>query len=257
MTQIVRYYTPTGVHTGLVDGDTIHTLQGDLFSGLPLIHGPAIMPLAEARLAPPVRPSKIVCVGRNYAAHAAEHHAEIPSEPMLFLKPPSALIGPGDAIQIPQSVGRVEHESELAVVIGRRARRVARQDALACVLGYTCANDVSARELQKKDGQWGRAKGLDTFLPLGPWIVTGLDPADLAVRCAVNGAARQVGRTSQMVFDVPFLIEFIARYMTLEPGDVILTGTPSGVAPLADGDVVRVEVEGVGALENPVRVLAE
>ena len=171
---------------------------------------------------------------------------------MIFLKPPSALIGHGAPIKLPPGIGRVDHEAELAVIIGRRARRVRREDALAYVLGYTCANDVSARDFQKKDGQWGRAKGFDTFCPLGPVIATDLDPARLAVRAALNGELRQNGNTADMVFDVPFLIAFISAVMTLEPGDVILTGTPEGVSAIAPGDVVEITVEGVGTLRNPV-----
>jgi 2-keto-4-pentenoate hydratase/2-oxohepta-3-ene-1,7-dioic acid hydratase in catechol pathway len=200
-----------------------------------------------------VRPSKIVCIGRNYVAHAAERQVDVPDEPLIFLKPPSALIGHGAPIEFAADVGRVDHEAELAVIIRSQARRVSRENALGHVLGYTCANDVSARDYQKKDGQWTRAKGFDTFCPLGPWINTDLDPSDLAVRCLVNGELRQDGRTSQMVFGVPALISFVSHVMTLEPGDVILTGTPAGVSQLFDGDMVSVEIEGIGALRNPVR----
>ncbi len=254
MTRLVRIQTPQGPRSGIVRENTIYACA-DPFAEV-LQAGEALMPLDEASLLPPVRPSKIVCVGRNYAAHAAEHGADVPSEPMLFLKPPSALVGAGAAIELPPSSTQVEHEVELAVVIGRRARRVPEETALDYVLGYTCANDVSARDFQRKDGQWGRAKGFDTFCPLGPWVVTGLDPADLALRAWVNEELRQESRTSRMVFDVPTLIAFISAIMTLEPGDVILTGTPEGVGPLHDGDTVRVEVKGVGVLSNPVRARA-
>lgn len=254
MPQIVRYATPDGPRYGAIVDATVHALTREaLFGPEPPLPGAAVMPLAEATLLPPVQPGKIVCVGRNYAAHAAEHQAEVPDEPMLFLKPPSALIGPGAAIELPQGVGRVDHEAELAVVIGKRARRVSVPDALGYVLGYTCANDVSARDYQRKDGQWGRAKGFDTFCPLGPSITTGLDPADLAIRATVNGDVKQESRTSNMVFNVPALIAFISDIMTLEPGDIILTGTPAGVSPLTPGDTVRIEIEGIGVLENPVR----
>jgi 2-keto-4-pentenoate hydratase/2-oxohepta-3-ene-1,7-dioic acid hydratase in catechol pathway len=231
----------------------IYPLPGDIFAELHILPGTAGTLLANVELLPPVQPSKIVCVGRNYAAHAAEHNAEVPSEPMTFLKPPSALIGPGVAIELPANAGRIDHEAELVIVIGRRIRHATRENALDAVLGYTCANDVSARDYQKKDGQWGRAKGFDTFCPLGPWIVTDLDPSDLAIRCTVNDAVQQDSRTSNMVFDVPALITFISSVMTLEPGDIILTGTPAGVSPLSSGDVVRVEIEGIGTLENPIR----
>lgn len=253
MAHLVSYNTPNGPQRGLLVSDIIHALPGDdIFADATSTPGAAIMPLSDAELLPPIRPGKIVCVGRNYAAHAAEHNAPVPQEPMIFLKAPSALLAPGAAIEIPAGIGRVDHEVELAVVIGRRARDVGKDDALDHVLGYTCANDVSARDLQNRDGQWGRAKGFDTFCPLGPWIVTGLNPADLAVRAWVNGDLRQDSRTSTMMFNVPALIEFISHVMTLEPGDVILTGTPAGVSPLQPGDTVRVEVEGIGALENPV-----
>jgi len=252
----VSYATPSGPAYGLVIDGVIHAWAGDPFTAPDVPPGPALDLPEAPRLLPPVRPSKIVCVGRNYAAHAAEHHAEVPAEPMLFFKPPSALIGSGAPIQLPPGAGRVEHEAELAVVIGRAARRVPREEALGVVLGYTCANDVSARDYQQKDGQWGRAKGFDTFCPLGPWIVSGLDPSARAIRCLVNGEVRQASHTGDMVFDVPALIAFISQIMTLQPGDVILTGTPSGVSPLYPGDVVRVEIEGIGALENPVEALA-
>lgn len=252
MTHIARFLTPAGPAFGLVEGEIAYALAGDPFTG-PLQPGERLGAVESLRPLPPVQPSKIVCVGRNYAAHAAEHSAPVPEEPMLFLKPPSALVGYGDPIVIPQGIGRVEHEAELAVIIGRTAQRVPQHDALSYVLGYTCANDVSARDFQKKDGQWGRAKGFDTFCPLGPWIVTDLDPRDVEVGCRVNGEQRQRARTSEMVFDVPALIAFISRVMTLLPGDVILTGTPAGVGPLADGDTVEVEIEGIGVLRNPVR----
>jgi 2-keto-4-pentenoate hydratase/2-oxohepta-3-ene-1,7-dioic acid hydratase in catechol pathway len=201
----------------------------------------------------PCEPSKIIAVGRNYAAHAAEHDAQVPTEPLLFLKPPSAVIGPGAAILYPEHLScRVEHEAELAVVIGCQACRVAVEQAHTVVLGYTCANDVTARDLQRRDGQWTRGKGFDTFCPLGPWIVTGLDIADLAISCRVNGVLRQAGQTGSMIFPVTELIAYISAVMTLEAGDVILTGTPAGVGPLLPGDRVTVEIEGIGTLENEV-----
>ncbi len=210
-------------------------------------------PLEEVRLLAPVTPSKIVCVGRNYAAHAAEHGAEVPTTPLIFLKPPSAVIGPGEAIVLPPQSQQVEHEAELAVVIGRRARWVRADQAWEVVWGYTVANDVTARDLQRRDGQWTRAKGFDTFAPLGPWVDTDFDPTDAAVMARVNGEERQLGFTREMVFPIPQLIAYITSVMTLLPGDVILTGTPAGVGPLRPGDVVEVEVEGLGVLRNPVR----
>jgi 2-keto-4-pentenoate hydratase/2-oxohepta-3-ene-1,7-dioic acid hydratase in catechol pathway len=191
-------------------------------------------------------------VGRNYSSHAAEHGAEVPAEPLIFLKPPSAVIGPGAPIVLPAQSARVEHEAELAAVIGRRGRRIPREQGLEYVLGYTCGNDVTARDLQRSDGQWTRAKGFDTFCPLGPWIETELDPAAVEVTSRVNGVLRQQGNSGRMVLDIPTLISYVSHVMTLEPGDVILTGTPAGVGPLLAGDVVEVEVEGVGVLANPV-----
>lgn len=238
---------------GLVEGEWVFAMTGSPFSEWR--RGEALGPLAGLRLLPPAAPSKILCVGRNYPAHAAEHQAKVPAEPLLFLKPPSSVIGPGDPIVLTPLSEQVEHEAELAVVIGRRCRNVTPEEAWGCVLGVTCANDVTARDLQRRDGQWTRAKGFDTFCPLGPWLVAGLtaqDVADLEVVCRVNGAVRQRGRTSEMVFSPARLIAYTAAVMTLEPGDVLLTGTPAGVGPLAPGDEVEVEVEGVGVLRNPV-----
>jgi len=216
----------------------------------------ATLPLEAVRLLPPVQPSKIICVGRNYAAHAAEHQAEVPEIPLIFLKPPSALIGPGEAIVLPPQSQQVEHEAELAVVIGKRGRWIAPEEAQEHILGYTIANDVTARDLQRRDGQWTRGKGFDTFCPLGPWIDTDFDPADALITCRVNGDVRQMGSTRDMVFRIPQLIAFISSVMTLEPGDVILTGTPAGVSPLHDGDSVEVEIAELGLLRNPVRAAA-
>jgi 2-keto-4-pentenoate hydratase/2-oxohepta-3-ene-1,7-dioic acid hydratase in catechol pathway len=200
----------------------------------------------------PVQPSKILCIGRNYAAHAKELGNEAPSEPLLFLKPPSALLDPGGVIRLPAESTRVEHEAELGVVIGRRARNVRKEDALAYVFGYTCVGDITARDLQKKDGQWARAKGFDTFCPVGPWIETELDPSRLSIRCRVNEDIRQDGVTSNMIFDVPTLIAYTSRMMTLEPGDLLVTGTPEGVGPLVAGDRLEIEVSGVGVLRTSI-----
>lgn len=214
--------------------------------------------LADVRLVSPILPSKVVGVGRNYVEHATEHGAEVPTEPLLFLKPSTSVIGPRDAIRLPPQSKRVEHEAELAVVIGPPgARRADRAGAEKAIFGYTCANDVTARDLQRSDGQWTRAKSFDSFCPIGPWIVTGADVRDLEVRCEVgrNPAemeVRQLGRTKDMVFDVPTLVSYISHVMTLLPGDVILTGTPAGVSPLTDGDTVTVRIEGIGELSNPV-----
>lgn len=208
--------------------------------------------LEEVQLLAPVTPTKIACVGRNYAEHAAELGNEVPAEPLIFLKPPSSLIGPNQPVVYPSISERVDHEGELAVVIGKRCRNVAEADALQYVFGYTVANDVTARDLQKKDGQWARAKGFDTFAPVGPWIDTAFDPTNCTVRCLVNGEVRQQGATSLMIYPIARIIAHITRFMTLEPGDLILTGTPSGVGPVRPGDVMTVEVEGLGAISNPV-----
>jgi 2-keto-4-pentenoate hydratase/2-oxohepta-3-ene-1,7-dioic acid hydratase in catechol pathway len=202
----------------------------------------------------PVRPSKILCVGRNYAEHAAELGNEVPAEPLIFMKPPSALIGSGAAIVLPALSERVDFEGELAVVISKRCRHVAEADAMGVIGGYTILNDITARDLQKKDGQWARAKGFDTFAPCGPLVVPAnqLDPRDLEIKTIVNGEVRQHGRTSQFIFSIPRVIAYLSRAMTLEEGDVISTGTPSGVGPLKPGDTVEVWVEGIGSLINTV-----
>ena len=197
-------------------------------------------------------PTKIVGIGVNYRAHAAEMGKSLPSEPLMFLKAPSAMIGDGAPIRRPAGFARVDHEAELGVVIGTRAHRVPRERALEVVHGYCCVNDVTVRELQQKDGQWTRAKGFDTFCPIGPRIVRGLDPSNLRVQARVNGQVRQDSTTADMVFDVPALIAFVCEYMTLEPGDVISTGTPAGVGNLEVGDVCEIEIEGIGVLKNPV-----
>jgi 2-keto-4-pentenoate hydratase/2-oxohepta-3-ene-1,7-dioic acid hydratase in catechol pathway len=189
-----------------------------------------------------------VCVGRNYAAHAREMDAQPPQEPLLFLKPPSALLGPGGAIVLPDVSERVEQEAELGVVIGKRAKSVPREDAMAYIFGYTCVGDITARDLQKKDGQWTRAKGFDTFCPVGPWIETELALGDTRVICRVNGEVRQQAPITDMIFDVPTLVSYVSRVMTLEPGDLIVTGTPEGVGPLASGDRLEIEIVGIGVL---------
>src|SRR5580700_2278699 len=210
-------------------------------------------PLPDVRLAAPVAPGKIVCVGRNYAAHAAELGNELPKEPLIFLKPPSSIIGPQEAILLTAYSQRMEHEGELAMVIGRKCAHLRdTDDALACVLGYTCLNDVTARDLQKTDVQFTRAKGFDTFCPIGPHIETDLDPTNVLVETHINGERRQSGSTSLMLYPPAFLVRWISRMMTLYPGDVIATGTPAGVGPLAAGDTVEVSVAGVGVLRNPV-----
>jgi len=197
-------------------------------------------------------PSKIIGIGQNYRAHAIEMGKGLPEEPLMFLKPRSALISDGAAIARPAGFERVDYEGELGVVIGTRAARVSKDKALDVVLGYTCVNDVTVRDLQKKDGQWARAKGFDTFCPIGPRIVPGLDPRNLRITTRVNGAVKQDSSTSDLIFDVATLISFCSQYMTLEPGDVISTGTPAGVGNLVPGDICEIEIEGIGVLRNPV-----
>jgi 2-keto-4-pentenoate hydratase/2-oxohepta-3-ene-1,7-dioic acid hydratase in catechol pathway len=209
--------------------------------------------LADVRLLAPVEPSKIVCVGRNYAAHAAELGNEVPKEPLIFLKPSTSVIGPEEPIVLTRFSQRVEHEGELALVIGRRCSQLHdSDDALSFLLGYTCLNDVSARDVQQSDVQFTRAKGFDTFCPVGPYIETDLDPSSLLVETRVNGALRQSGKTSLMIYPVAFLVRWISRMMTLLPGDLIATGTPAGVGPLVVGDIVEVGASGIGVLRNPV-----
>jgi 2-keto-4-pentenoate hydratase/2-oxohepta-3-ene-1,7-dioic acid hydratase in catechol pathway len=256
MMRICRFTTSaiTTPRFGLLEGDTILPLaEGatiESFANSPT--GEAI-PLSEVKLLAPVVPSKIVCVGRNYREHAAELGNKMPDEPLLFLKPPSSVIASGDCIELPAQSKQVEHEGELGVVIGRRAQKLTEDDnPLDYVLGYTCVNDVTARDLQRKDVQFTRGKGFDTFCPVGPFIVDGLDPLNLAVTTRVNGAVKQNGRTADMAFSVPFLIRYISNIMTLHEGDLIATGTPAGVSPMKDGDVVEVEIEGIGTLRNTV-----
>jgi 2-keto-4-pentenoate hydratase/2-oxohepta-3-ene-1,7-dioic acid hydratase in catechol pathway len=250
--RLLRFRFGDRIATGASEfgSDTIRVLKGTFFED-PLPTGEEV-PLDDVRLLAPVLPSKLVCVGKNYAAHAAEFGMEVPEEPLLFLKPSTAVIGPHDPIRLLPISKRVDYEGELAVVIGRIARGVKTEDAGKFILGYTCANDVTLRDLQKTDDQWARAKGFDGSCPLGPWIETDLDPTDVRVETRLNGEIRQAGQTSDMVFGVATLVEYITTFMTLLPGDVILTGTPEGVGPLAQGDVVEIEVDGVGTLSNPV-----
>ncbi|OGN94228.1 MAG: 2-hydroxyhepta-2,4-diene-1,7-dioate isomerase, partial [Chloroflexi bacterium RBG_13_48_10] len=200
----------------------------------------------------PVLPGKIICVGRNYAEHVKETKAEIPTTPLLFLKPPSSVIGPTQTIFLPPQSQQVDHEAELAVVIGKRGRWIQPTDASDFIFGYTVGNDVTARDLQRRDGQWTRSKGFDTFCPLGPWIETEFDPTDTLITCHVNGELRQMASTRDMIFHVDQIIAFASSIMTLEPGDVIMTGTPAGISPLNPGDIVEVTIDGLGKLRNTV-----
>ena len=231
--------------------DKIGDIEGDLFGEFRRLD--ATTPLAEVKLLAPSQPSKILCVGRNYAAHAKEHNTEVPALPLIFHKPPSALLNPNDAIILPHQSKQVEHEAELVVVIGKRGRNIIAEEAKEHVLGYSIGNDVTARDLQRADRLWTRGKGFDTFAPLGPWIDTEFNPSDAVITCRVNGQMRQMASTRDMVFSVGTIIAFISSVMTLEPGDLIYTGTPAGVGALSDGDVVEVDIEGLGMLSNPVQ----
>lgn len=239
---------------GVLEGDSIRPLPEHFAVGPSLQES---VPVDSAQLLAPVAPSKVVCVGRNYVEHAAELGNKMPDEPLLFLKAPSSIISDGDNIELPSQSQQVEHEGELGVVIGRTARKLRDdEDPLSYVLGYTCVNDVTARDLQRKDVQFTRGKSFDTFCPVGPTIVTDLSPGNLTVTTRVNGVVKQNGNTSDMAFPVPFLIRYISHIMTLNPGDLIATGTPAGVSAMKDGDVVEVEVSGIGVLRNPVRAIS-
>lgn len=236
---------------GWIWEEKIGEIQGSPFGEY--FRGEAVIPLGSVKLLAPVKPGKIVGIGRNYADHAREHDAAIPEVPLIFLKPATSVIGPGEKIILPQQSSRVEHEAELAVVIGRRARKVLPAEVPEVVLGYTIGNDVTARDLQRSDGQWTRGKGFDTFCPLGPWIDTEFDAMDAMITCKVNGELRQMGSTKDMIFHIRQLVTFVSAVMTLEPGDILLTGTPAGVGPIVDGDVVKIEIDGLGELVNPVQ----
>jgi 2-keto-4-pentenoate hydratase/2-oxohepta-3-ene-1,7-dioic acid hydratase in catechol pathway len=249
--RLVRFRFGDRIAHGVADeGGTVRLIEGTFFEN-PVPTGEEV-PLDDVRLLAPVLPSKVVCVGKNYEDHAAEFGGAVPEEPLLFLKPTTSVSGPGDPIPMPAFSHRVDYEGELAVVIGALARSVPAEEAGKAILGYTCGNDVTLRDIQGKDEQWTRAKGFDGSCPLGPWIQTELDPIDVRVETRLNGDTRQSASTSSMVFGVAELVEFITGFMTLLPGDVIMTGTPEGVGRLAPGDRVEVEVDGIGILANPV-----
>ncbi len=242
--KLVRFQIDQGIFSGVLQGDVIK----------PWGPNPAARErgLSDVRLLAPCMPSKIVAVGLNYRDHAQELNMKLPEEPLLFMKPSSSVIGPGDTIIMPPQSARVDYEAELAIVIGKEAKGVTEKDAKQVILGYTCLNDVTARDLQNKDGQWTRAKGFDTFCPVGPWIDTEIDPSDLKIDLLLNDKPRQSSRTSNLIFNSYKLVEFITSVMTLYPGDVIATGTTSGIGPMADGDSVVVRIEGIGSLVNRV-----
>jgi len=251
--KIARFSTGGDPRFGIVDGDDLVVLKGDpMFLGFETLD--ERVPLAEVKLLAPVIPrSKVVAIGKNYRDHAAEMGGEAPAEPLLFLKPNTSVIGPGDSIVIPKQSSQVDHEGELAIVIGSIAKNVAEADAASVIFGYTVANDVTARDLQKTDGQWARAKGFDTFCPLGPVIETEFDPTGKKIEVRVGGEVRQSGVLDDMVHSIAAIVAYASSVFTLLPGDVILTGTPAGVGPILSGEIVEVEIEGIGVLPNPVR----
>jgi len=258
--RIARFVMGEDVGYGIIEGDAsadgpleIAVIRSHPFAEVELTG--ARIPIDRVRLLAPVLPSKVLAFARTYADHAAELGNEVAKEPLMFLKPSTSVIGPGDPIRLPALSSEVHHEAELAIVIGALCKDVAVERAHEVILGYTCANDVTARDLQRSDGQWSRAKGFDTFCPIGPWIETDLDPRDVRITCELDGELVQDGRTSNLVFSVAELVAFASSAMTLLPGDVILTGTPAGVGPMVDGSVVRVGIEGIGQLTNPIRAL--
>lgn len=247
--RVVRVLSDGDCRYGLADDSTVTLISDEPFAAW---EPEGALGLNTAELLTPAVPTKIVCVGINYRGHALEMGHELPDEPVIFLKPPTAINSPQGTIVVPEGVGRVDFEAELAAVIGRRTHRASAEEAAHNILGYTCANDVTARDLQKIDGQWTRAKGFDGFCPLGPWIDTDIDPSDLRIQSFVNGEVRQDARTSDLIFGVYELVSFISHVMTLVPGDVVLTGTPAGIGPIVPGDTVEVRIEGIGSLVNHV-----
>lgn len=249
--RIVRFELQGAPQWGVLDErGVVHATSGEPF--VDLEPGTPVGDAHEIRLLAPATPRTIMCVGRNYAEHATELGNPVPEQPLLFLKPAAAVIGPGDPIVYPALSRRVDPEAELVLVIGRPAHRIRAKDAWSVVGGYLCGNDMTARDIQKSDNQWTRGKGFQTFCPLGPWIETDYDPTAVRVTCKVNGELRQDGYTKDLIFDIPFLIEYITRFTRLERGDIVMTGTPEGVQPVRIGDEITVEVEGLGALTNPV-----
>lgn len=249
--RIARYFIHGQVIQGVIEDEGLRPFLERVPDPESRVGSP--VSLEGARLLAPCLPGKVIGVGLNYKDHAKERNKPLPIEPLLFLKPPSALLDPGEPILLPAGAGRIDHEAELAIVIGRTAKNVAVANAGQAILGYTCFNDVTARTLQDRDVQFTRAKGFDTFAPLGPWIETDLDPTNLAIEGKVNGEIRQSSRTRELIFPPAFLVSYVSRVMTLFPGDVIATGTPAGIGALADGDTVEITIEGIGTLANPVR----
>jgi 2-keto-4-pentenoate hydratase/2-oxohepta-3-ene-1,7-dioic acid hydratase in catechol pathway len=251
--KLLRFQSKDGtISNGWLNEDKVGKIEGDLFSEYCRLD--AVYDLKSVKLLEPVVPSKILCMGRNYSEHAHEQGTEVPEVPMLFMKPLSATIADGQEIILPPQSHQVEHEAELVVVIGRQGRWIQADQANKYILGYTVGNDVTARDLQQRDGQWTRAKGFDTFCPIGPWIETELDPADVLITCKVNSELRQMASSKEMVFTIQQIVAFASSIMTLEPGDLIFTGTPAGVGPLEDGDLCEISIEGIGTLTNTINV---
>ena len=251
--QIARVLDGERIVYGIIRGDQLHLIQGSPFGGIEEIWEQ--LPLSQLKLLAPCVPSKVVCVGLNYRDHAEEMKLPLPKEPLFFLKPPSALLEPGGTIDYPRATKDLQYEAELAIIIDRPAHRITAKQAHTYIFGYTCANDVSARDLQKLDGQWTRAKSFDTFLPLGPWIETAVKPDKLAIRLLLNGEVKQSSNTEHLIHRAYDVVAAASQIMTLMPGDVVLTGTPSGVGPMQIGDTVGVEIEGIGRLENRVGIV--
>ncbi|EAQ04166.1 fumarylacetoacetate hydrolase family protein [Pseudooceanicola batsensis HTCC2597] len=248
--KIARYTHNDQIACGMVEGDTLRPIRGDIFGDFSTTEDR--LPLSDVALLPPVEPGKLVCVGLNYKRHAEESGAAIPEEPMLFMCAPSAVIPDGGTILLDSQDARIDYEAEIAIVIGKQARNLPEADARSCIFGYTICNDVSNRDYQKKDGQFTRAKSFDTYKPLGPWIETGLDPDNAAISLRQNGELRQQSNTSDMIFSIDRIVAFVSGIMTLNPGDVIITGTPEGVGPMRSGDRIEIEIEGIGTLANSV-----
>lgn len=249
--KIGRFSEGNSVFYGIVEDGMVHQVEGDIFG---VFHKTDIKkPLESLKVLAPVMPSKAVCVGVNYKSHSEEMNHQLPSEPLLFIKPNSAVINPGEEIIRPAQSQRVDYEGELVVVLRKKAKDIDIKDVDDFVLGYTCGNDVTARDIQQKDGQWTRAKSFDTFLPFGPYIETDIDPDDLSLKTYLNGRVVQESRTSNLIFKAKELVAFISHCMTLYPGDIIMTGTPSGIGPMVSGDIVEVEIEGIGLLKNIVK----
>lgn len=249
--KLIRFLAQGRPSLGILNGNDVAELDGDFFTPFRTLKTSCVF--SQIQLLPPCTPSKIVAVGLNYRDHAKELNLPVPDTPIVFLKPPTAVIGPGEAVMYPATSSQVDYEAELGVVIKDRVRNISPASARDHILGYTCANDVTARDLQKKDGQWTRAKSFDTFCPVGPWIETELNPEDILIESYLNGERRQSSRTSQFIFTVDYLVSFISGIMTLEPGDLIITGTPAGIGPMKPGDEIEVRIEGIGSLRNTVK----